>query len=127
MEYHQARTYCRWYYFHNTGSLFLVLLLVQHIGGVLTLIKGMSSNPAHRKFGIIVSNLGRIISVFGLILAGQDQRLIIGAAVLALLMLVLSAKKLFGSQIKKASTSNQATPNTETDRQRSPPRDVKRD
>lgn len=103
-----------------------MLLLVQHVGGVLTLIKGMSSNPAHRKFGIIVSNMGRIIAVFGLILAQQDQRLIIGAATLAFLMFILTVKKLFSSK-PKVSDPNQETSTTETGRQRSPPRDVKRD
>lgn len=126
MEYHQTRTHRRWYYLLNAGSLFLLLLLVQHVGGVLTLIKGMSSNPAHRKFGIIVSNMGRIIAVFGLILAQQDQRLIIGAATLAFLMFILTVKKLFSSK-PKVSDPNQETSTTETGRQRSPPRDVKRD
>lgn len=79
------------------GCLFLGLLILQHLGGVITLLKGIRSNPIHRKFGTIVSNLGRVLATFGLILAEQDQKLIIGAAVLGFILLIVSVKSGFRS------------------------------
>jgi hypothetical protein len=50
------------------GSIFLALLILQHIGGVVTKLNEIKSNPVHRKFGFVVANLGRAIAVFGWVL-----------------------------------------------------------
>lgn len=83
----------------------------------------MTSNPLHRKFGLVVSNLGRIIAIFGLILAKQRQEFIIGAIVLAVVLLIASILK-----ASKVPTPKEVKPTpAANDRARSPPRDIKRD
>ena len=52
----------------NIGGLFLILMIIQHIGGVSTLLQGIKFNPAHRKFAVLVTNTGRFLAFFGLII-----------------------------------------------------------
>ena len=54
----------------HLGAVFLILVLLQHVGGVTTLLKGISFNPIHRKFGVVVSSLGKFLAVGGMIIAG---------------------------------------------------------
>ena len=72
--------------------LFLLLLLIQHFGGVVILIKGERFNATHRKFAILVTNSGRFLVVFGLILAQKEQYLIVGSAAISLVLLVATIK-----------------------------------
>ena len=74
--------------FHYLGSLFLVLVIVQHIGG-MTAFLGKKSNPQHRSFGKILVIIGRIIAGVGWLLGG-NQKFAIIVAVVSLIMLGLS-------------------------------------
>lgn len=113
------------------GTIFLVLLIIQHIGGVSTLLKGINYNPQHRKFAVVVSNFARILGLFGLILAGEEKNTILLVGAIDALLLVGSVYKVFiaGGESKKTekSTPAQNSASNEASRQRSPPRDVKRD
>ena len=102
-------------------------MIIQHIGGVTTLLKGLRFNPSHRKFAIIVANLGRFLVVFGLILAKKEQTIIIGAAAIASILFVITVG--YYRQYSKAETSQaqRVSSSSQAERQRSPPRDVKRD
>lgn len=71
------------------------MVLIQHIGGVTTLLKGQKSNPQHRKFAVLVTNFGRLLAIFGMILGGFDQRIIIGSSIFAVILLVGSVYKVF--------------------------------
>lgn len=51
----------------------MLLLIVQHLGGVTSLLKGIHKNPVHRKFGFVVSNFARIVSVFGFLLVKKEN------------------------------------------------------
>ena len=65
-------------------------MIIQHIGGVTTLLKGMRFNPSHRKFAIIVADLGRILVVFGFILAGAEQYIIMGSGAIASVLIIIT-------------------------------------
>lgn len=69
-------------------------MIIQHLGGAITLIQG-KSNPAHRKFAVLVTNWGRMVAIGGMIFGKVDQQYIIGACVLAFILLVASVYKVF--------------------------------
>lgn len=73
----------------------MVLLFLQHVGGVTTLLKGIKYNPQHRMFGFYVANMGRIIAVVGSIIGGAEQWVIYVSAGLTLLLLIASTYKVF--------------------------------
>ena len=70
-------------------------MTLQHLGGAITLIQNKTHNAGHRKFAVVVTNLGRMVAIGGMIFGGVQQEYIIGASVLALLLLVLSVYKVF--------------------------------
>ena len=78
----------------------------------------------HRKFAVIVTNSGRFLVVFGLILAEKEKYLIYGAAAIAAVLLVATIKYL--KELSAAPSKAGKVP-SETSRARSPPRDAKRD
>jgi hypothetical protein len=65
------------------------------VGGVITLLNNQKSNPQHRKFAVLVTNFGRILSIFGMILGDFDQNIIIGSSIFAVILLVVSVYKGF--------------------------------
>ena len=69
--------------------------MLQHLGGAFTLIKDMKRNNGHRKFAVLVTNLGRMVAIGGMIFGGVEQKYIIGAAVLAFVLLAFSVWKVF--------------------------------
>lgn len=79
----------------EVGAVFLVLMTLQHIGGAITLLQNKTHNPGHRKFAVVVTNLGRGVAIGGMIFGGVEQQYIIGASVLALVLLVFSVWKVF--------------------------------
>lgn len=99
----------------------------QHFYGVYLLLTGARFSPAHRKFAVLVTNSGRFITVFGMVLSKVDQNYIIGATVVALLLLAASVQKVFFAQGTKVAASATPSNSSGVARQRSPPRDVKRD
>lgn len=73
----------------------MVLLFLQHVGGVTTLLKGIKYNPQHRIFGFYVANMGRIIAVVGSIIGGAEQWVIYVSGGLTVLLLIGSTYKVF--------------------------------
>lgn len=59
------------------------------------MLKGIGYNPSHRKFGVLVSSLGKFIAVGGMIISGWPQWIIIASVVLAILMTVFAYCKHF--------------------------------
>ena len=49
----------------------LVLIVLQHIGGVTTLYSATQKNSQHKKFGFWVANLARAVVVGGWLLNGN--------------------------------------------------------
>ena len=78
----------------------------------------------HRKFAVLVTNSGRFLVVFGLILAEKEKYLIYGAAAIAAVLLVATIKYL--KEMSALPSKAEKVP-SEASRSRSPPRDVKRD
>ena len=74
--------------FHDLGSLFLVLVILQHLGGVKALLSGQR-NYQHASFGRTLALIGRIVAGFGWVLAGNIQNAII-VAVLTIILLIFS-------------------------------------
>lgn len=72
------------------GALFLILIIIQHIGG-LTAFLGQKPNPQHRSFGKIVSIIGRAIACVGWVLGGNLQYAIICAVVSTVIILAALA------------------------------------
>lgn len=73
------------------------------------MLKGISYNPIHRKFGVVVSSLGKFLAVGGMIIAGWSQEIIIAGSFLAVLMTIFGIYKHFvpqktSSQPKSASS-----------------------
>ena len=69
------------------GIIFLVLVIVQHAGGVMSFL-GKKPNPQHRQFGKILVHIGRCIAAFGWILGGHQQNAMIVAGVSGVLLLL---------------------------------------
>lgn len=70
-------------------------MIIQHIGGVSTLLKGVKYNPAHRLMGFYVSNFGRTLAFFGFVIANVDKWIIYTSGAITLLLLVASTYKVF--------------------------------
>lgn len=77
------------------GGVFLVLLVIQHIGGVSTLLKGMKFNSSHRKLGYVVSNLGRFIAIGGQIIGHADTTIIYASVAISVILFLGSTYKVF--------------------------------
>ena len=93
----------------------------------MILIKGERFNATHRKFAILVTNSGRFLVVFGLILAQKEQYLIVGSAAISLVLLVATIKYLIDLSGHTPPKKTPAKASGEAARQRSPPREAKRD
>lgn len=76
----------------------MVLLVAQHIGGINIYYKGVVYSLNHRKMAVVVSNLGRLLAVLGMVYADWSIWLIYSASLLGLLMLVGSVYKVFVEQ-----------------------------
>lgn len=83
----------------------MILLFLQHVGGVTTLLKGIKYNPQHRLFGFYVANMGRIIAVVGSIIGGAEQWVVYVSGGLTVLLLIGSTYKVFFAS-KKPDRSN---------------------
>ena len=70
------------------GALFLVLVILQHLGGVTSFL-GNKPNPNHRSFGKVLVNIGRVVAGFGWLLAGNQTNAAI-VAVVSITLLGLS-------------------------------------
>lgn len=55
----------------NIGILVLSLIILQHIGGVMTIFSEHKKNPVHKKFGFVVANLARVTVIVGWTLGGN--------------------------------------------------------
>jgi hypothetical protein len=86
------------YFFCDLGALFLVILFLQHVGGVTILLKGISYNPNHRKFGVAVSSLGKFLAIGGMIISGWSQEIIIASTILTILITIFATYKHFFEQ-----------------------------
>lgn len=53
----------------------MLLIIFQHIGGVITLTKMHGKNKGHKFFGFIVSNLARVTVIAGWILGNNMQNM----------------------------------------------------
>lgn len=71
--------------FYYLGALFLLLVIVQHIGG-MTAFLGKKPNAQHRSFGKILVIIGRCIAGVGWILGGNQRNAIIVAVVTIILL-----------------------------------------
>ncbi len=67
----------------------LLLIIVQHVGGAITLMAEVKKNPQHKLFGFWVANLARVIVVFGWLLNG-DQTNIKYASIASAVLLIAS-------------------------------------
>ncbi len=108
------------------GGVFLVMMILQHIGGVSTLLKGQKFNPGHRLFGFYVSNFGRILAFFGFVIAKAEEWVIISSGVITLVLLIASTYKVFFTKKKKRPVSEASASPTATNsnnRSKSPKRD----
>ena len=99
----------------------------QHVLGATALLKGVNFSPSHRKLAFIVANQGRFLVVFGMILAKKELYLTIGAATLTGLLFLATIKYYFELQKKLEGKPETVKKSGGAERQRSPPRDVKRD
>ncbi len=90
------------------GSLFLVLMIVQHLGGVTSYF-GKKANPVHRKFGRYLANIGRIIAAVGWTLAGNQTNsiIVIVATVVILILSVLLKPQKTGRVLEANSSSSE--------------------
>ena len=70
-------------------------MAIQHMGGTITLLQNKTHNANHRKFSVIVSNMGRMVSIGGMLYGGVQQQYIVGSCVLALILLVASVYSVF--------------------------------
>lgn len=73
----------------------MVLLVIQHIGGVSTLLKGIKFNSSHRKLGYVVSNLGRFIAIGGQIIGNADKNIIYVSVAITVILFFGSTYKVF--------------------------------
>ena len=104
------------------------MLVIQHASGVYTLLKGIKYNPTHRKLGFYVSNFGRILAVFGFVIANAEPWIIATSGAITVFLLIASTYKVFfaNKPAKPAKTaarnaeSSAASPNN---RAKSPKRD----
>lgn len=81
-------TWAQVYLFYYLGVLFLLLVIVQHIGG-MTAFLGKKPNPQHRSFGKLLVVIGRVIAGVGWILGGNQKNAII-VAIISIILLGLS-------------------------------------
>lgn len=54
----------------------LLCILLQHIGGVTTLLSASKKNPGHKKFAFVVANLARVIVCLGWLMIGDQTNLL---------------------------------------------------
>ena len=73
----------------------MVLLVIQHVGGVSTLLKGIKYNSSHRKLGYVVSNLGRFIAIGGQIIGNADKNIIYASVAITVILFLGSTYKVF--------------------------------
>ncbi len=71
------------------------MLIIQHVGGVLTLLKGIKFNPSHRLFAFYVTNFGRILAFFGSVIAEAEPWIIYTSGAITVILLFASAYKVF--------------------------------
>jgi hypothetical protein len=88
------------------GGVFLVLLVIQHLGGVSTLLKNVKYNSAHRLLGFYVGNAGRIISFVGFVIAKAEPWILYTSGGLTLLLLLGSSYKVFFASKKPVREAN---------------------
>ena len=100
------------------------MLVVQHAGGVSTLLKGIKYNPTHRMLGFYVSNFGRILAFFGLVIANAEPWIIYtSGAITAVLLLASTYKVFFAGKSTTPTTTKPAAGATANSRAKSPKRD----
>lgn len=85
----------------------------------------MKYNSTHRKLGFYVSNFGRILAVFGMVIAKSEQWILYSSIVLTVFLLIASTYKVFfAAKPVKNTQSTQEYPKIATSpRNRSPKRD----
>ena len=77
------------YNHHHLGILFLLLITLQHLGGVTAFLT-KKPNPQHRQFGRILAFIGRCIAGVGWVLGGNlNNAIIVGVITLILLILTV--------------------------------------
>ena len=48
-------------------------MTLQHLGGAITLLQNKTHNAGHRKFAVVVTNLGRMVAIGGMLFGGVQQ------------------------------------------------------
>ena len=99
-------------FYFKLGTLFLILVIIQHIGGVTSFF-GKKANPQHRSFGKILVNIGRVVAAFGWIFAGNTTN----AMIVGIVSVVLLGLSLI---IGPAKSSSKSTGEDDQKRSRSP-------
>lgn len=105
-----------------SGGVFLVLLIIQHVGGVLTLLRGQTFNSSHRKLAVIVGNFGRILCFFGFVIAKAESWILLTTGILTIVFLIGSVKKVFIDGAKSEHVANKKSKNTDSNGSASPSR-----
>lgn len=92
----------------------MVLLVIQHVGGVSTLLKGIKYNSSHRKLGYVVSNLGRFIAIGGQIIGNANKNILYFSIGLTVLLFIGSTYKVFfaGGPSSNPSKDNESNKKT---------------
>lgn len=78
----------------------MILILLQHVGGVSALLSASKRSPQHKRFAFWVSNLARVIVVLGWIMKGGDTSNLFYVSVASAVLLLAS---FYTSFIKKNS------------------------
>jgi hypothetical protein len=78
----------RRYLFDDVGTIFLLLVVVEHLGGASAFF-GNKENPQHRNFGKVLVVLGRGIACVGWVLGGNIQ-FAIAIGIISLVITVVS-------------------------------------
>lgn len=74
----------------HSGIFVVVLVLLQHVGGVSALLSESKKNPQHKKFAFWVANLARVIVVLGWMMKGGDTSNLLYVSLASAILLIIS-------------------------------------
>lgn len=87
------------------GIFVLLLIIGQHLGGVMTLFSKVKKNAQHKMFGFWVANLARAIVVFGWLLNGDKTNTLYVSVVCAVLLVASFYNTYLAKKTKKIITN----------------------
>ncbi len=88
----------------------VVLIVLQHVGGVTTLYSATQKNAQHRKFGFWVANLARAVVVGGWLLNGNETNIMY----VSIISVVLFIASFYNTYLLKTASSEKANPESPT-------------